>query len=433
MNKPFTLPKEIIEAAINEDLVLFCGAGISTEGKNVLPFSFYNSIREELGITDDSLSFSEIMQEYCKQPNGRRMLLNKIKERFQYIHSFSELERQASKFHRELAEIYQIKTIITTNWDTYFEQFCGATPITIPEDFSFYDDKTRHVLKIHGSIDNLGSIIATSDDYKKCFERLQNGVIGATLKSILATKTVVFIGFSFGDEDFSQIIKYLRDEMGEVYPHIYVVTLDDSLKNRQEYDNSTYIVTSGTFFIQCLKKELIERKTICNSNIERIVDFSLELISEAHMETSEIDLREYPSAMYALLYQDGIVHALERYLQMHVTGEYNNPCEFTNMISNYEDIINRCYKDKNYFDMSYYEGYKNGLIYIGACSDCPQIIKELPIYYLPNAKKVLSSFDVFLDEVKRTSNVNGKYLKHANKFIKCVEGKVVIHHPPYCI
>ena len=133
----------------------------------------------------------------------KHMLLKRIRERFNYISSFPELERQATAFHQELAQIYPIRTIITTNWDTYFEDYCGAIPITIPEDFAFWDDNSRCVLKIHGSIQNLSSIIATSEDYKKRFSELQNGIVGATLKSILATKTVVFIGFSFGDEDFA--------------------------------------------------------------------------------------------------------------------------------------------------------------------------------------------------------------------------------------
>ena len=77
-NKPFELPDEIIEAAIKGELVLFCGAGISTEGKNVLPFSFYSSIQEELGVEDNSISFSSLMQQYCNQPNGRKKLLKKI-------------------------------------------------------------------------------------------------------------------------------------------------------------------------------------------------------------------------------------------------------------------------------------------------------------------------------------------------------------------
>ena len=50
-NKPFELPEEIIEAAIEGNLVLFCGAGISTEGKTVLPYSFYESIKNELELS----------------------------------------------------------------------------------------------------------------------------------------------------------------------------------------------------------------------------------------------------------------------------------------------------------------------------------------------------------------------------------------------
>lgn len=36
-NKPFTMPEDIVKATIEENLVLFCGAGISTENKMVMP------------------------------------------------------------------------------------------------------------------------------------------------------------------------------------------------------------------------------------------------------------------------------------------------------------------------------------------------------------------------------------------------------------
>ncbi|MBQ6734336.1 MAG: SIR2 family protein [Lachnospiraceae bacterium] len=172
-NKEFQMPEALISAAIEGNLVLFCGAGISTENKMVLPYSFYDSIKKELEIEDDAHSFSQLMEKYCKKPDGRKKLLNRIRERFQYINSFPELERQATAFHRELADIYQIRTIITTNWDTYFEEYCGATPITIPEDFSFWDDNSRFVLKIHGSINNLSTIVATTKDYRKSYNALQ--------------------------------------------------------------------------------------------------------------------------------------------------------------------------------------------------------------------------------------------------------------------
>ncbi len=117
------------------------------------------------------------MSLYCgTNINGRQKLLQKIKFRFDYCKQFSELYRQASWFHHELSSIYYIKTIITTNWDDYFEQECGAIPITIPEDFAFYNLPDRKVIKIHGSISNYGTIVATKQDYANCYRRLNRGL-----------------------------------------------------------------------------------------------------------------------------------------------------------------------------------------------------------------------------------------------------------------
>lgn len=431
-NKPFDLPTEIIKAAINGDLVLFCGAGISTEGKTVLPFSFYTSIKAELGITDDSISFSHLMQQYCDMPNGRRKLLKKIRNRIKYIHSFPELERQAMAFHRELAAIYPIQTIITTNWDTYFEDCCGAIPITIPEDFAFWDDNSRCVLKIHGSIQNLSSIIATTNDYNKRFKELQNGIIGATLKTILATKTVVFIGFSFGDEDFAQIINYIRDEMGDIYPHVYIVTLDETLNARLDYKNSTFIVTSGTFFLHKLKLALIDKGVIKNYSIYPLIDTVLGELKELHEKVSQINLIEYPCAIYTLSYQDGVIHAFERFLQNYRTGEYNQPGRSGRIAKKYEEWIEIYHETGNYWNEAYYEGYVNGLVLVEACENDNNIVKEFPFLYLPNAKLPLTTYTIFMDELARVSRGRSKYLKYAKTIVnKKVGTDFVVHHPPY--
>ena len=426
------MPDEIVDAAVNGELVLFCGAGISTEGKNVLPFSFYTSIQEELGVEDGLISFSNLMQQYCDKPNGRKKLLKKIRERFQYIHSFPELERQATQFHRELAEIHPIHTIITTNWDTYFEQYCGAVPITIPEDFAFWDERSRFVLKIHGSIENLSSVIATSEDYEKCYKQLQNGIIGATLKSILATKTVVFIGFSFGDEDFAQIMEYLRNELGELYPHIYLVTLDDMLQERLNYRNCTSIITSGTYFLHQLKNMLIDREAIRNCSVLPLIETALANMEMLHDKVSKLDLLEYPCVIYTLAYQDGGIHAWERFVQNYNTGEYNCPDYIGAVGRSYEKITDDFYKTGNYWDMSYYKGYANGVILIGVCDMEPEAIRDFPFLFLPNTKEDLTSFEVYMKELKRVSKIRSKYCSYARKSIEGISEKgMVVHHPPY--
>lgn len=125
----FTLPKDVIDAALNHDLILFCGAGISTETRKVMPYTFYNEIKKilvdsNIDIRDD-MPFSQVMSLYCKnQRNGRQKLYQKIQNRFQMIKNFPELYNSATEFHKEIRQIPQINTVITTNWDTYFEDEC---------------------------------------------------------------------------------------------------------------------------------------------------------------------------------------------------------------------------------------------------------------------------------------------------------------------
>ena len=108
-NKNFDMPEEIIESVLKNNLVLFCGAGISTESKSVFPESFYTSILREIKDktnkkVDLDTSFSRLMSLYIDTfPNGRRKLLNKIKEKFDFIDSFPQLLNAATSFHREVA------------------------------------------------------------------------------------------------------------------------------------------------------------------------------------------------------------------------------------------------------------------------------------------------------------------------------------------
>jgi hypothetical protein len=426
------MPKGIIEAAEQGRLVLFCGAGISTENKTVLPHSLYTEVQEQLGEIDYAISFSKLMQRYCNEPNGRRKLLQLIKKRFEYIHSFPELERQATAFHNELAELYFIKTIITTNWDTYFETYCGATPITIPEDLAFWDDYERYVLKIHGSINNLSTIVATSDDYAKCLENFRDGSIGAKLKDILATKTVVFIGYSFGDENFSQIIDFLREEQRDIFPHIYVVTIDDTLEEKLSFKNATFIVTAGTHFLHRLKQSMQENGKLVNSGISPFVCEALDIARNIHAKVSKISLQQHPSAIYTLSYQDGVKHAFERFIQMNKSGEYCIPGRVCDMTVSYASIVDKNRKIGNYWDMAYFEGYLNALIYIESCGNNPMIINEFPFLYLPNAKCVLSSYEIFVQELERVSQKRGKYSSYAISIVKKhATADLVVHHPPY--
>lgn len=62
-----------------------------------------------------------------------------VVERFEYAESFPFIHRATTRFPRELATIGHIQTVITTNWDTSFEDFCHARPFVVDEDYAYYD------------------------------------------------------------------------------------------------------------------------------------------------------------------------------------------------------------------------------------------------------------------------------------------------------
>lgn len=362
-HKQFSMPDEIVKSVENNQLVLFCGAGISTENKNVLPYSFYESIAVECD-GKNGYSFPALMSDYCKRPNGRRNLLQKIKSRFDYIEAFPELERDATRFHKEVASIHLIDTIITTNWDDYFEKYCRATPITIPQDFVFSDCCDRQVYKIHGSIHNIGTIIATNEDYDECSKRLKEGIVGATLKHIMATKTIVFIGYSFGDEDFGQILSFIQNEMMGYMPHFYIVTLDQDIDKKIPYTNFSSIITDGTYFIHQLKNILISKGYMFDKEqFSHVYKTYYEMV-EIHKLVSKINCKKYPLVTLCLSYQDGILHAFERFIETEKSGEYYNPEYIPSKIMSYMELCQNYSAEKNYWDEAYAEGYMNALIYM---------------------------------------------------------------------
>ncbi len=333
------MPSEIIEAAENYKLVIFAGAGISTEGMNIFPTSLYDDVMYELNHKiSPAPTFSELMSLYCRKKNGRRQLLTKIRKRVEYVKSFPSLYMFATRFHQELASIYHIREIITTNWDDFFEIECGAIPYVTTDDFAFWDMPQRKVFKLHGSINNVGSIIATTDDYNKCYRRLREDLIGSYLKIALATKTIAFVGYSFADEDFMKLFSWLKKEMREIIPHSFLITTDATVHDKIKPSSMTPIITDGTFFVHKLKNILIKSKSLLSDTVYVDVYRMLKKIKKAHEKTiNELNISEHPNILYTHSYQDGLIDAFQRAIVRKNTGEYFSSCNLIQQISIYKD------------------------------------------------------------------------------------------------
>lgn len=432
--QPFELPEDLYQSFLNCLVVIFAGAGISTENRAVFPYTLYEDVCEELNVLPtEHIAFPDLMSRYCSQPNGRSKLLRKIRDRFDYIRSFPELYRDATRFHRELSTLSVVEEIVTTNWDSYFERECGAIPFVSAEDFTFWDSPGRKVFKIHGSVDSYGSIVATRQDYDLCQQRLTGGLLGSSLRMQLATKTIIYLGFSFRDDDFAQIQEALVSEMKGLAPQSYIVTLDRSSDARFRKVGLLPIYTDATHFIAEVKRRLVSEKQLIDDDRFIGVKTFLYKITGAHVALSGVDARHYPDVVYGLSYQDGMIHALERIIALKNTGHYSHACNVRKMARLYMDRIRpEKMKRRKYHDVAYVDGYVDGLIYFLADDD---LRRQMPMYYAYGESKLIRTLKDYrraLGRAERVASRQHKFAKALAHKIRAGDG-IAFHHTPFLL
>ncbi len=431
-NIPFDFPSDLYQAFRRGDVVIFAGAGVSTEGRTVFPYTFYDEICRELKVDPkDALPFPDVMSKYSTRTNGRAKLLKKLKDRFTYVRSFPELYRASTSFHRELSTIHNVETIVTTNWDSYFEHECGATPFVSAEDFAFWQIPGRKVFKLHGSVESYGSIVATREDYEECYKRLSTGLLGSSLKMMLATKTVVYVGFSFTDEDFVRLHDILSAEMRGLRPQSYIVTLDRSSDSRFREKRLEPIYTDGTFFLSSLKQQLVsDEQMVADERFDGLEDFERK-VRRTHHEVAEINLLKYPDAVYTLCYQDGLIHALERILALKKTGYYSHACNTAHAIRAYEnEILPKKRRERRYHDVAYAEGYIDGhYFFIGD----DEFRRQIPLYYAFGEQTLVRDLKHYMRVLKNAPRRSSTHHRFARSLVnrRATNAGMVIHHTPF--
>jgi len=368
------------------------------------------------------------MSKFCQQPNGRGSLLRKIHERLEYIRSFPSLYGDATRFHREISTLYLLESIVTTNWDDYFERECSAKPFVTSEDFAFWSIPGRKVFKIHGSVNNIGSIVATVDDYANCYQRLQQGVLGSSLKMMLATKTILYVGYSFRDDDFLQIHSILRNEMGEMLPHAYIVTLDQSGEERFRGLGLTPIFTDATYFISVLKQHILqEEHLLADNRFDDLSETIAKVLEEQSQLQEQFNLVKSPDVIYSWFYQDGLLHCFQRILALRNSGSYSHICEVVQKIKVYEGIRKRKLKEKNYFDVAYVDGYMSGLLFLLGDDETRE---TLPLYYIFGSKDEAVSMEEFKRRRRGASKKHKAAYMKAQELTKRAGSDFVFRHRP---
>lgn len=304
------VPLELYQELKAGHVVLFVGAGISTEsGPHGAP-SFAQRIASEIGgRAKPGMPFPDLMQLYCDVTDGgqRHRLTRQIIERIEAFSEPSERNALATWILRELARIPQINRIVTTNWDPFIERvFNILVPMVEDRDVSFWDDRHRQVLKIHGCVTRPYTIVATRDDYGKCVRR--SPLIFNKLRDLLATKTIMFLGFSMRDPDFSLIFDQITKKLGGFRRLCYAFdpAATEEMAASFRRRKVRLIAAGGMAVARELIDLLVRDDLILSSAYCDYIKGQWERVSGAHLRRKQTSIGAVLSAMY----QDGLMHAL---------------------------------------------------------------------------------------------------------------------------
>lgn len=231
----------------NGKVVPFIGAGISQsaklKGKDNTPFRSWKTLlidlssviidRNKKSIVDslllfkeDEINYLEIadkIKEYSNQ-NDYNIKLNEL-----ISINYDEIDANTYILARNIWNLNS-NLIITTNYDSVLEKACDSKnvqPLYLDNNFKLSQAVSGELTKptvwnIHGHESNLDSIILTSESYKKLYDNLKDNSQLHTLKTLVTTKSLLFIGFGYED-NISKVIKNILDLYGGYGKNHYMI------------------------------------------------------------------------------------------------------------------------------------------------------------------------------------------------------------------
>ena len=281
--------RELIDLVASGEAVLIVGAGSSAR----LGYVTWNDLLEELedlanrcgaGLDQtrkgDKLAYAEDIKSHICNETGN---LSRYYALLQNL--FSPKQPPFEDFHRKLVSL-PFRGILTTNYDAVLEAALGDIEprfaydnwLVIDENsagrvheflMAMNNDKriTRRIAHLHGRFSPPSSIILSIEDYKDAYgldstveedeNKNESKLRFRLLWAVLATRRVVFVGFSMDDPYLTMILKTVSEDLWtwNKSTHFAIMSIssidaDDAedSKNKSEILNSEYGV--GTVFYE---------------------------------------------------------------------------------------------------------------------------------------------------------------------------------------
>ncbi len=225
--------QRIIDAAQNNALTFFVGAGVSTLSGAPSWDALIDSICPKIGLKpknqysdNERLQIPQMYYHYLG--DDKTPYLDLVKEKIQ------DTTLVPNDIHRKIVQLDPI-SIITTNYDTLLEQaaiqYCHSYKV-VSRDTDvpiIYGD--RFILKIHGDF-SYDNFVLKEEDYLNYSTNFK--LIETIIKSTFSINTVVFIGYGFNDYDIKLIMNWVKNLLGTDFRHpIFISTEAKALSSAE--------------------------------------------------------------------------------------------------------------------------------------------------------------------------------------------------------
>jgi len=250
--------KAIKESYRNGRLVPFVGAGFSKNVEEFLTWDeFIQKLSSKLSPPDNDkyflqnkfkgYTFQAMASEYyaCRKllkDNGKATKIDRDSLRAIIQDEINTYlgRSENSVIHKLLIQMFSY--IYTTNWDKLLECQCTNNLLLEPvysigriaELWTLKNEKKNILIKMHGSCDDLGSIIVLETDYWDLIHgKHKNLSLNILFQHDIMQRDFIFIGFGFSDLNINNLIymintlkKELDSKLTET-PKIFMVVFDD--------------------------------------------------------------------------------------------------------------------------------------------------------------------------------------------------------------
>lgn len=434
----FTLPDELKEILQNGKLIPFVGAGVSmsvkkTESKKPL-FPSWGTLLEnsakKLKESGDQNTADLITAFLNRKKNDSYLQAANYAQEALGNHAWNTfLKQQISLPYSQCeasslelaASIWQLNCplIITTNYDKVLDWAC---PETKKQDLEHWDIEAVHeqanslstglvnptVWHLHGRISNTNNLIITPDGYTNLYSEDGNKVkyeaAKTTLKTYFTTHTLLFIGFSFDDEIFSNSLKAVSEIFDSNSPNHYVLIKENQREKIEELKLPLIPVTYEDH------DDLPELLNQLSSFVKKSKPIAVEpqRINTAELQTKKLDF-DINNVVFNLPYRqkgDGVVGRHEVLLKLReqlTSGQSTNighAASFKGMggLGKTQLAVEYAYK--------YKKNYPNGIFWIEADSDInTQLLQmaEQTKWFSPHLDDT-DTLNRTLDKLKKTSD-----------------------------